>query len=399
MSSRPVRRVMGRGTVYRRSNGSWAGEITLGGVRRTVYAGSQAACLAKLQVAQSQLAGGLPPVDQRTTLGQYLTGWLQAVAPRLRPATFDRYKGIVTVQLIPELGGVKLAKLSPADVDLMLARLLGSGLSPRTVAHVRAVLRTALTDAEKRGQVARNVATLSDAPKVPYQPPRILSPEAAAGVLAAIEDPQLRRMATLAVHTGLRQGELLGLRWQDVAWQTGELHVTQALQRIDGESRLVEVKSRTSRRALPLTPIALAALTEERECQSEARAAAGKRWREQIVGMIFTSDLGRPRNGTTVTHTFADALAGAGLAPMHWHHLRHAFAGLMLASGVDLGTVSALLGHSSVSLTLSTYAGVAPSLKRQAAERLGLLLAQSATSRAPTIPEPASKGSTLTRAV
>lgn len=105
---------------------------------------------------------------------------------------------------------------------------------------------------------------------------------------------------------------------------------------------------------MPLTAAAAQALSEERQSQLEARLAVGKRWREPIPGLIFTTDSGEPRSGTSVTHAFADALAAAGLTPMHWHHLRHAFAGLMLASGVDLGTVSALLGHSSVSLTLST---------------------------------------------
>jgi integrase len=168
----------------------------------------------------------------------------------------------------------------------------------------------------------------------------------------------------------------LGLRWQDVDWRTAELHVSQALQRLGGTYQLVDVKSRTSRRALPLTPTALDVLIQERQSQEDARTAAGRRWREPIPGLIFTTATGQPRNGGTITHHFATALAAAGLAPMHWHHLRHAFAGLMLASGVDLGTVSSLLGHSSFSLTLSTYAGVAPSLKRQATDQLGRLLTQ-----------------------
>jgi site-specific recombinase XerD len=109
-----------------------------------------------------------------------------------------------------------------------------------------------------------------------------------------------------------------------------------------------------------LTPPALEALTQERQSQQDAGLAAGRRCMEPIAGLIFTTATGQPRYGNAVTHAFADALSAAGLAPMRWHHLRHAFARLMLSSGIDLGTVSSLLGHSSVSLTLSTYAGVAP---------------------------------------
>ena len=373
MSTRPARRVMGHGSVSQRPNGLWQAQVSLNGERSTVYARTEKEVVAKLQALQGQVAGGMPAVNQRTTIDAYLAGWLEMVEPRLRPATLARYRGIVAYQLVPELGRIKLAQLTTADVDRALARLLDSGLSPQTVSHCRAVLRTALNDAEKRGQVVRNVAKLSDAPKIPYQPPRILSPDAAWGVLAAIKDDQLRRLATVAVHTGLRQGELLGLRWQDVGWQGKELHVSKALQRTNGAYRLVEVKSRTSRRALPLTPAALEALTAERDSQELARASSG-RSRQPIPDLVFTTASGQPRNGSVVTHTFAIALSAAGLAPMHFHHLRHAFAGLMLASGVDLGTVSALLGHSSVSLTLSTYAGVAPSLKRQASDSLARLL-------------------------
>jgi integrase len=365
---------MGRGSVYRRASGTWCGEITVDGKRSTVYAPSQDECLAKLDAAKASVSGGLPQVDQRGTVGAYLAGWLETKRPKLRPLTLARYRGIVEGQIIPEIGRAKLAKLQPADVDRMLARLQAKGLSPRTASHVRAVLRAALATALRRGQVVRNVATLSEPVKVPKRPLPILSPDAAWGMLEAIEDPQLRRLATLAVHSGLRLGELLGLVWSDIDWSGGELHVSQALQRIAGAYQRVEAKSGSSRRAVPLTAAATEALTAERDTQSAARERAGSRWHEPIPGLIFTTATGQPRNGTTVTHQFADALAAANLAPMPFHDLRHAFATLMFASGVDSGTVSALMGHSSVSLTMSTYAGVAPSLKRQATDQLARLL-------------------------
>ena len=371
MSAKPPRRVMGRGTVYLRPDGRWSAQVSVDGRRRTVYARTQQECVAKLQALQHSLTCGLPAPDGRATVASYLDTWLGSVASRVRPRTMRHYAYMVGL-VSGQAGRVKLAKLSPQDVAAMLARMQASGLGPQTCAHVRAVLRAALADAERDGLVSRNVAALASAPRVPHQPPRILTPEQAQALLDALKDDGLRRMATVAVHTGLRQGELLGLRWEDLG--DGELHVTQALQRLGGEYQLVDVKSRTSRRTVPLTADAADALAHERQCQLEARLAAGGRWREPIPGLAFTTATGAPRSGSAITHQFAEALSAAGLPPMHWHHLRHAFAGLVLASGSDLSTVSSLLGHTSVNLTASTYAGVIPSLKRQAADRLGALL-------------------------
>ncbi len=362
---------MGRGTVYLRPDGRWSAQVSVDGRRRTVYARTQQECVAKLQALQHSLTCGLPAPDGRATVASYLDTWLGSVASRVRPRTMRHYAYMVGL-VSGQAGRVKLAKLSPQDVAAMLARMQASGLGPQTCAHVRAVLRAALADAERDGLVSRNVAALASAPRVPHQPPRILTPEQAQALLDALKDDGLRRMATVAVHTGLRQGELLGLRWEDLG--DGELHVTQALQRLGGEYQLVDVKSRTSRRTVPLTADAADALAHERQCQLEARLAAGGRWREPIPGLAFTTATGAPRSGSAITHQFAEALSAAGLPPMHWHHLRHAFAGLVLASGSDLSTVSSLLGHTSVNLTASTYAGVIPSLKRQAADRLGALL-------------------------
>ncbi|HVC39709.1 MAG TPA: site-specific integrase [Candidatus Dormibacteraeota bacterium] len=373
MSAKPAKRVMGHGTVYLRADGRWSAQVAVEGRRRTVYGRTQADVVRKLQALQQQVGAGLPAVDQRATVKRYLDVWLGSVAPRVRPRTMRHYAYMVGL-ISGQVGRVKLAKLSPQDVAAMLARLQASGLSPQTCSLARATLRTALADAERNSQVGRNVAALASPPRVPHQQPRILAPDKAQAVIDALPDPGLRRLATLAVHSGLRQGELLGLRWQDVA--DGELHVTQALQRLGGEYQLVEVKSRASRRTVPLTAGAVDALAQERQSQLESRLAAGSGWREPIRGLAFTTATGAPRNGNAITHQFADALSAAGLPAMHWHHLRHAFAGLMLASGSDLSTVSSLLGHTSVNLTASTYAGVAPSLKRQAADRLGALLQQ-----------------------
>ncbi|MDA8330861.1 MAG: tyrosine-type recombinase/integrase [Candidatus Dormibacteraeota bacterium] len=371
-----TRRGNREGSIRQRPGGLWEAQLLLQGRRRSVYGRTRQDVLEKLRQLQAGASAGLPVTPARLTTGDYLSRWLQQVEPRLRPRTVQHYRYMVRLLTGPEAGiaRVRLAQLQPDQVEQALARLQTSGLSPRTCWHARNVLRCALGDAIRWRVLAQNAAQIADAPRIAHQPPRILTPEEALAVIAAMTDPDLRRLVGIALWTGLRQGELLGLRWPDVDLIGAEVHVTAALQRVEGEYRLVEVKSASSRRTVPLTEAAVTALEEQRHWQVEARLAAGGRWREPIPGLVFTTSTGSPRSASAITHAFARALSAAGLPPMHWHHLRHGFAGLLLATGSDLATVSGLLGHTSVALTASTYAGVAPSLKRQAADRLGLLL-------------------------
>jgi len=373
------RRGQGEGTVRLRADGRWEGRIDRGwedGVHqaRSVYGRTRQDVVLKLRQLQQQVATGLPAVDKRVTIAHFLVGWLQVVEPRLRPSTFTRYRQLAQHQLIPQLGAIRLAKLSPADVARMMAQVQQDGLSPRTAAHCRAVLRAALADAEKWGQVARNVAKLADAPHLAPPQPVVLSPEQVRAVVDACANPSLRRLALVAITTGLRQGEQLGLRWEDLDFERRSLSVRMELQRIDGTYQLVEPKSATSRRVVALPDTALTALRAERQTQLEAQRAADRRWHQPIPGLVFTTTTGAPRSGTSLTHLFQDALQRAGLPKLPWKALRAAHGALMLASGADISVVSRKLGHSSVALTSRHYGGVADALQRDAADRLGRLL-------------------------
>jgi integrase len=196
------------------------------------------------------------------------------------------------------------------------------------------------------------------------------------GVHLPARDSAVQNAVTLALYSGLRAGEVLGLRWSHMSFEAGQLTVSHALQRLGTETRLVEPKSATSRRTLQLPGPALEALRAERQRQVERRLAAGRRWRPSIDGLVFTDATRAPLVPTSVTRAFQRALHAAGLPPLRFHHLRHLHAGLMLGSGAEIATVSHLLGHSSVALTASTYAGIMPALKREAAERFERLLSR-----------------------
>ena len=350
--------VEGRGRVYR-------------------YGKTRAEAAAALTRTLKAVQDGLPIPGERQTVRQYLETWLEESArPAIRPATYDSYACLVRMHLIPELGHVPLAKLTPHQVQSMLNRKLASGLAPRRVAMIRGVLRTALNQALRWGLVARNVAALVSPPRAAHFEVRPLDPAQARAFLKAVHGDRLEALYTVALAIGLRQGEALGLRWDDVDLDAGVMHIRHALQRIDGKLQLVEPKSARSRRTIVLPDVVRNTLRAHRARQTQQRLAVGAEWEEG--GFVFTTELGRPLNDSNVTHMFQRHLARAGLPRQRFHDLRHACASLMLAQGVSPRVVMELLGHSQITLTLDTYSHVMPGLQADAAAKMHALLATQA---------------------
>ena len=203
-----------------------------------------------------------PIPDQREKVGPFLRRWLDEVArPTLRASTYSSYNDILVAHLIPGLGRIALAKLTPAEIQAFLNRKLESGLSPRRVQYIHAVLRRALVTAEKWGMVSRNVAKLVDPPRVPKHEITPLTPEQARQLIEASDDDRHLALYVTALGTGLRQGELLGLRWEDVDLEAGRLRVRHTLANVDGELTLLEPKTDRSRRTVMLPDAVVAALT------------------------------------------------------------------------------------------------------------------------------------------
>ena len=238
----------------------------------------------------------------------------------------------------------------------------------RTVLHLRAVLRRPLNLAQRWGLVPRNVASLVDAPRVPAYDVRAMAPSQAGAFLDTVRGDRLEALFTVALAVGLRQGEALGLQWGDVDLSAGTISVHRALQRVDGKLRLVEPKTPSSRRTVPLPPTVLVALRTHRTRQAEERLWAGSRWHD--TDLVFTTTIGTPLDGTNVTHHLHQLLGRAGMPQLRFHDLRHACASLLLAQGVHPRVVMEILGHSSIGLTMNTYSHVIPSLRHEAATRM-----------------------------
>ena len=343
--------------------------------RRSFYGYSRKEVLKRLQDALGAERRGIPSPAENPTVTVFLTRWLQEVEGSLAPKTFRRYREIVEQHIAPELGRIRLVKLSPHDVTMMLRRKQDAGLAPRTVHHMRAVLRHALNVGIRRGELQRNAAALAEPVKMTDRDVSLMPPEEAQAILAAFHDHPLEPVVALALWTGLRQAEILGLRWHDLDLDRRKLTVTGSLQRLGGEWRLLPPKTRRSARTIALPGPLVHVLAAHRDRQADQRALLGVEWTELVPGLVFTTAIGTPLTGTTVTNRFQWTLKNNGLPARRFHDLRHGCATLLLASGVDLKTVSAILGHSTIAITANTYAGVLHSLHTDAADRITRLLA------------------------
>ncbi|MEW5989728.1 MAG: site-specific integrase [Chloroflexota bacterium] len=258
----------------------------------------------------------------------------------------------------------------------MLAGLTARGdLSPTTVRYAYSVLRIALGRALKSGRVLRNVATLVDPPSKARTEMHPLSADHARALLTFVADDRLGGLYGLAIATGMRQGELLGLRWADVDLDAGIVAVRHTLRR--GTRDLAEPKTERARRTLRLGQEARSILREHRRRQAAERLAAGRRW--QDGGYVFATRIGTPLDSRNVTHALQVALDRAGLPRQRFHDLRHAYATLMLEAGEELAIVSRTLGHADLSTTADVYAHLTPAMLDRSAARMDGILGRTAS--------------------
>jgi integrase len=366
-----ARRGRGEGTIRRRSDSRWEAIIDVGldengrRRRRSIYGKTRGEVAERLAAALHAQDRGTLADARGETLGAFLMRWLGEVA--VRDSTRRHYRQKLELHVIPAIGRIPLAKLTPEHVNTLLQSELRAGLSPRTVSHVRAILRNALGRAVRWGMVSRNVAELADPPRVPEYEARFLSVDEARAFLAAAAGDRLAALYSVALSLGLRQGEALGLRWDDVDLDARTLRVAHALDRVPGRGlQLVEPKTRSSRRALVLPDVVVRALRTHRARQLEERLAAGARW--QDLGFVFTTYEGRPLGAShVVADSFRPIVRRAGLSGrLRFHDLRHSAATLLLAQGVPQRVVMEQLGHTTLAMT-QKYTHVVPQLMNDAA--------------------------------
>jgi integrase len=373
------KRAHGEGTIYfHQGTQRWCAEVTYwqeGQLKRkAVYGKTQREVQQKLQQLRQLLTHGLPPAPEKLTVGDYCEQWLAANRSRLRPKTQRAYEQIVRLYVRPLLGRTKLSGLTPTMVEQWLRRLEADGKAPRTLQHARAVLRRILQDALRDGLCARNAAALARPVSVPPPATSTWDFDEAQQFLEATRDHWLWPLFAITLALGLRQGEALGLSWEDTDLDEGLVLIRWQLQQVKGQWQRLPPKSKQSRRMLPLPPLAREALVRQHEQQRAWREQARGEWRGNPWSLVFTTHVGTPLSARNVTRIFHQLCQQAGVPPIRFHDLRHSTATLLLHAGVDLKTVSAVLGHSQLSVTADYYAHVTRAVTQPALARLSALL-------------------------
>jgi len=373
------KRGQNEGSIVKRGDGRWCAVLNLGYVdgkrkRKYYYGKTRAEVAALLAGAQHDQKQGIAPTDGRLTVSAFLTRWLEdKVKPSVAPSTYRSYQDTVMLYINPAVGRIRLDKLSPADVQRMIARSLATkGVGTTTARYHWRVLRTALNQAVRWNVVPRNVAALASPPRTTHHEGKPFTPEEARVFLEAIREHRHEALFIVALTMGLRFGEALALQWRDIDTDAGTLSVRFQLQRQDGKLSLVETKTEKSRRTLPMPAIVADAIRRHHERQHFARRLVGARWQE--TGFVFTTKFGTPLDQRRVLIAFKDVLTKANLADRRFHDLRGSAATLMLMQGVDLLTISRQLGHSTIATTAAAYAHVLPALQREAASKMDALL-------------------------
>jgi integrase len=366
----------GEGSIYRRTDGRWVGQYLVhtakGPKYRYLYGKTRAVVAEKLTKAMADRDSGLIFDAGKMTVGEYLDRWLAVtVKGTVRTSTYERNEEIVRLHIKPSPGRVGLKKLTPAHVRGLYREKLDSGLAPATVRRIHSTLHKALSQAVSDGIVPRNAAHVK-APRPAPEEIRPLSEDEARAFLEAARQSgeRFEALYVLAITTGLRRGELLGLRWDDADLELGTLRVGRALVREGGRHTLGETKTRRGRRQINLTPRTVNALKAHRKKQLEEKMRLAGLYKDH--SLIFASGVETPVNPENlVKRSFKPLLKKASLPEIRFHDLRHTCATLLLSRGVHPKLVQELLGHATIAMTLDTYSHYLPSMGDQAAGAMG----------------------------
>ena len=308
-----------------------------------------------------------------TTVGEFLEEWLESIQFAMRPLSWKRYCQYVRLHAVPAIGDIPLNSLTAKHLQALYAERLAVGRSPKTVLELHRTLHRALGAAELSGLVRANIARQANPPRPDRFEVQPLSPDEVERFLVAARGDPLEALFTLAVTTGMRQGELLGLRWRDIDLERATIRITGSIQRATGRGLVRSPpKTRKSRRQVLLTGLAVAALHRHTETQKAQRLEAS-RWYES--DFVFTTRYGKPIYASEIScRSLPRVLGKARLRHIRFHDLRHTTATLLLGEGVHPKIVSEMLGHSNIGITLDLYSHATPTMQGVATAALDKLL-------------------------
>ena len=376
------RRANGEGSIRKRKDGRWEGRYTAGrdpetgkAITKNVLAKTQKECKEKLQKAIEDTAGLDLAKAGQYTVGQWLDVWFENYAKlKVRPSSHQTYRGYIDNHIKPNIGHIPLSKSTSLDLQKLYKKLLSGGrvkrieakrqskgLSAKTVWNLNQVISSAMDFAIAQKLILTNPTDGCALPRLEHREMKTLPAEQLASFLQEARVSGVFELYYTELATGLRRGELLGLKWEDLDLVRGEMRVRRQVARINGEVVEAPLKTKNAYRTLPLSEDTVGILKIQKQ------KAGGNPW-------VFPSPTGGPISPDSVLHMLHRVLKRAGLPQVRFHDLRHTFATLALQNGVDIKTVSGMLGHFSAGFTLDTYAHVTTAAQREAARTMSGVL-------------------------
>ena len=379
------KRANGEGNIRKRKDDRWEGRYTVGRDPKTgkqifknVLGKTQGEVKAKLEKAIEESRGLDIVKAQSYTVGQWLDVWFEYYAKvKVRPSSHKTYQGYIKNHIKPHIGNIPLTKLTTLDLQVMYQELLTKGrvdriesqhqpkgLSAKTVRNLNQIISSAMKLAIQQKLISSNPADGCALPRIEHKEMKTLPADQLAAFLNEAKRTGTFELYYIDLATGLRRGELLGLKWQDVDLDSGVIHVRRQVGRIDGNVQEAPLKTKNAYRNVSIGADAVSILREKKK-QDGGRSE-----------YVFPSPTGGPMSPDSVLKMLHRVLERAGLPELRFHDLRHTFATLALQNGVDIKTVSGMLGHFSAGFTLDTYAHVTTAAQRQAADTMGDVLAR-----------------------
>jgi integrase len=349
-----------RGSITRRGKRSWRlkYDVQTAGPRQTKYVtlrGTRAQAHVEAAKILAALAAGMHVDPSTETVAQFVERWLRDWASaNVSNQTWAGYSQMLRKHLCARVGAVPIQKLRASDLQAIYAAMAQDGLADRTRLHLHRIVHVMLKHACQWGIVPRNIADMLDAPRVRAREIEVLTPDQVRSALEALRGQSLYVIAAGALATGLRRGELLALRWQDVDLDGATLRVEQALEETTRGGLIFKApKTRHGRRTVTLPPSTVTLLREHRKAQAELRLQLGL-GKAPADALLFGDWDGSPRSPRALTHQWRVTMQKAGLKPT-FHSLRHTHASILIAAGLDVMSISRRLGHGSPAITLGVY--------------------------------------------
>ena len=383
-----TRNTKGAGGIRQRPDGRWEARYTAGYDLRTgkqkrgsVYGKTKRECQTKLNKVLAELDSGTFFEPAKVTVGEWLDIWLNEYNAHVKERTLILYRGQVEHRIKPNIGRMKLKSLNATHIQSLYNELLRGtpdtpALSAKSIKNIHGILHKALAQAVELGYIRFNPSDACKLPRVERKEVKPLDQEQARLFLRAIQGHPLETVFLVDLFTGLRQGEILGLQWHDIDFDSGTIHVQQQLQLIKGEYKMTSLKNNKTRRITP-APAVMQALRKQRVKQQQWRLKAGELW----VGseFVFTNEIGEHLRRQTVYAAYKRVVRSIGIPDARFHDLRHTYAVNSLSAGDDVKTVQENLGHHTAAFTLDVYGHATEDMKKASADRMQRVFDQLAT--------------------